>query len=217
MSTRLSEEPRIGVVENFASAQECEWLISRGRDALGRAFVYDKSAEAKVLERRTNSESDFSLARADVVQSMLRRRIANTVGVPAAFFEVAKLLHYSVGQEFALHRDYLDTRNAGLLEEVNKRGQRIITFLIYLNDDFEGGETRFPKAGKSFKGRRGDAIFFANTGADGAPDPSTLHAGAPPTRGEKWLLSQWIRDKPINAFQSPPPFEALDPNWRSRL
>jgi hypothetical protein len=25
------------------------------------------------------------------------------------------------------------------------------------------------------------------------PDVKTLHAGLAPTRGEKWLLSQWMR------------------------
>jgi len=24
----------------------------------------------------------------------------------------------------------------------------------------------------------------------------TLHTGLPPTRGEKWLLSQWMRERP---------------------
>jgi hypothetical protein len=27
------------------------------------------------------------------------------------------------------------------------------------------------------------------------PDPLTLHAGLPPTRGHKWVLSQWVRDR----------------------
>lgn len=38
---------------------------------------------------------------------------------------------------------------------------------------------------------------FSNTDPAGAPDYATLHAGLPPTTGEKWLLSQWIRSKPV--------------------
>jgi hypothetical protein len=30
-------------------------------------------------------------------------------------------------------------------------------------------------------------------GHRGTPDPDTLHIGTAPTRGEKWLLPQWIR------------------------
>ena len=69
------------------------------------------------------------------------------------------------------------------------------TLLIYLNDGFEGGETHFPLTGLRFKGRKGDALLFHNVLPGGAPDPITLHAGLAPARGEKWLFSQWIRDK----------------------
>ena len=44
-----------------------------------------------------------------------------------------------------------------------------------------------------WKGRAGNALFFWNVEPDGRPDRRTAHAGLPPTRGEKWLLSQWIR------------------------
>ena len=35
-----------------------------------------------------------------------------------------------------------------------------------------------------------------NVDAEGTPDPRTLHAGLPPTAGEKWVLSQWVRTRP---------------------
>jgi hypothetical protein len=73
------------------------------------------------------------------------------------------------------------------------RGQRALTVLIYLNDDYAGGDTAFPMLGRSFKGRKGDALIFWNLAQDGAPDGRTLHIGTAPTKGEKWLFSQWIR------------------------
>jgi hypothetical protein len=78
-------------------------------------------------------------------------------------------------------------------------GQRIATFLIYLNDDFEGGETVFPKAGLSVRPAKGDALFFANVDEAGAPDPRSLHAGLPVAAGEKWIVSQWIHNRPFTA------------------
>jgi hypothetical protein len=39
--------------------------------------------------------------------------------------------------------------------------------------------------------------LFNNVDADGAPDHDTVHAGTPPTSGEKWVLSQWVRTRPI--------------------
>ena len=81
----------------------------------------------------------------------------------------------------------------GYAKDVASHGQRVVTFLIYLNEGFEGGEMASPELGRAYKGRKGDAVFFWNVTPDGAADKRTLHAGTPPTQGEKWLFSQWIR------------------------
>ena len=45
--------------------------------------------------------------------------------------------------------------------------------------------------------------MFRNVDAQGQPDPRTLHAGRPPTAGEKWLLSVWILDRPVPDTRNP--------------
>ena len=74
-------------------------------------------------------------------------------------------------------------------------GQRVATVLVYLNEDYEGGETDFPELGLRHRGAKGDALAFFSVDAAGAPDPRTRHAGRPPASGEKWVLSQFIRDR----------------------
>ncbi len=195
--TVVREDPRIAVSEGFLTAAECDWLIARGAN-LRRAKVY--SPDAAGYEQhgtRTNTETSFDIRNADVAVSLLRERIANTMGLSLAFFEVAKLLHYSPGEHFGLHADFLDTAAPALAQEVAQFGQRTGTFLVYLNDDFTGGETDFPELAYRFKGRKGDALYFRSVDARDEPDRRTVHAGLPPTTGEKWLLSQWIRNKPI--------------------
>ena len=94
------------------------------------------------------------------------------------------------------------------------RGQRVATFLVYLSDDYDGGETEFTDAGFKFKARKGDALMFLNVDAGGAPDPMSMHAGLPTTRSEKWVLSIWLRGKPVNAYQTPGVTGApLPPEW----
>lgn len=132
----------------------------------------------------------------DVVVQALRARIAEASNLPPPVLESPQIMRYSVGEEFRPHHDFLDPALAGHGPQLARFGQRIATFLIYLNDDFEGGETVFPKTGFRYRGRRGDALLFANVdAATRAPDPLALHAGLPPTRGEKWIFSQWIRDR----------------------
>jgi hypothetical protein len=131
----------------------------------------------------------------DIVLEVIRTRIAAATRVPVPVFEPTQILHYDVGEEFRLHHDFLDPANPAHHEQLRSAGQRIATFLIYLNEEFEGGETEFPRAGVRYRGRTGDAIFWANLDMEGRPDPLTVHAGLPPTSGEKWILSQWIRDR----------------------
>jgi len=135
------------------------------------------------------------LGEMNVVTEVIRNRISAATKLPVPLFEPSQILHYSVGQRFRPHHDFLDPANAAYHETLNRFGQRIATFLIYLNDGYEGGETSFPKVGLKVRADQGDALFFANVTQDGAPDPATLHAGLPPTSGEKWVFSQWIRDR----------------------
>jgi len=52
--------------------------------------------------------------------------------------------------------------------------------------------------GMKIKGNVGDAVLFHNCdAATGAPDKSSLHAGLSVTTGQKWLLSNWYREKPF--------------------
>lgn len=214
----LCENPRMRVFEGFAMLAECDWLIERARADLRRARIYTGAAAMEMSEGRTNSEADLAVTACDVATALIFDRIAAAAGVTRAFCEVAKVLHYQPGQQFALHPDFFDTADPALRAEAEHNGQRIATFLIYLNDGYEGGETDFPKAGVRFKGRKGDALLFVNVDETGAPNPNALHAGLPPTHGEKWVLSQWVRGKAVNAFATPgAENETLAPDWIERV
>lgn len=192
----LSQDPRIRSAPGFATAGECQWLIDAARGKLGRALTYDLATGAGTVDPgRSNSAVEFKLSQLDVVVQVVRTRIAAITKLPLPLFEPPQVLHYDVGQEFSPHYDFLETESTGQKDELARFGQRIATFLICLNDGFEGGETDFPAVPLRFHGNTGDALFFANVDPSGAPDRRTLHAGLPPTSGEKWVFSQWIRDR----------------------
>lgn len=188
----LNESPRTVAIAGFLPTRACDWLIGLARGRVKPAQVYNPDGSPAVeAGARSNSFIEFGILNCDVVVLLVRQRIAATIGVPVGALENSQVLHYEVGQQFARHFDYLDPA----LPEVAERGQRIVTFLIYLNDGFDGGETDFPRLALRHKGAAGDALYFGNLDATGAPDPRTLHAGLPPTRGEKWLFSQWVRNR----------------------
>ncbi|HEX8233759.1 MAG TPA: 2OG-Fe(II) oxygenase [Caulobacteraceae bacterium] len=192
----LCEAPRIRAADGFLPGAACEWLVERARGSLSPAQVYGmQEAGPTQVRDRTNSAMEFGLLSADLVLLLVQARISALTGLPTQAFEPTQVLHYAPGQEFRSHVDFLQGDKPGMAEEVACKGQRIATFIIYLNDDFEGGETEFQRVGIRFKGKAGDGLFWANVDAAGQPDRMTLHAGLPPLSGEKWLLSQWIRDR----------------------
>jgi len=193
---RLLRDPRISAARGFLTPGLCDWLIGRARGRVTPALVYDpKSGGPRREDARSNSAFEFQFADVDLVVAAVRARIAELVGVPQGALEPIQVLHYAPGQTFERHHDFLDVTVPGYAAEVARSGQRIATFLTYLNDGYAGGETDFPLLGLSFKGAPGDALMFANVDLAGAPDSRTLHAGLPPASGEKWLLSQWIRNR----------------------
>jgi predicted 2-oxoglutarate/Fe(II)-dependent dioxygenase YbiX len=193
----LCKSPRIHRRGGFLSPAIRAWIIARGAGRLSRARVFDPNAEGLLEEEaRTNSAVAFRLAEMDVIMALVRLRIAATLEVGTGALEPPQVLHYEVGQRFEPHYDFFDPALPGHVQNLTGHGQRTSTFLIYLNDDFDGGETDFPILGQSHKAPAGGALWFYNTQASGTPDRRTLHAGLPPTRGEKWLLSQWVRERP---------------------
>jgi prolyl 4-hydroxylase len=195
LSKTISENPRIVAVADVAGADLCEWVIARSRGKLAPAPTGDRRTGARDIfsSDRTNSHCDFRGAEADLVLATLRARIAALTGTHLVGFESVHVFHYGVGEQFRPHLDAtLDASAADYPVRYAAGHQRVLTFLLALNDDFEGGETAFPVIGLRWKPRRGRALFFWNVEPDGAVDRRALHAGRPVTRGEKWMLSQWI-------------------------
>ena len=193
----LSEQPHILSLQAFVSPEICDHLIDLARPHLARAEVYDPATGLGRVERhRSNSAFAFNLETTDLVLVLLRERIARTAGLPATGLEPSQVLRYGVGETFDWHVDWLDPAIPGQASDLAARGQRIATLLLYLNDDYEGGETAFESGGLRHRARRADALMWANTLPQGGVDRATRHAGLPPTRGEKWVLSQWMRPAP---------------------
>ena len=194
----LSSAPRIFAVKNFASPRMCDRLIDLARPRLKAAQTFDPETGAGQYENsRNNSDCHLILPYSDLVLALVRARIAALIQMPPPFFEPPTMLHYKPGETFSPHYDFLDDTKPGLSKEIAQNGQRVLTFLLYLNEGFEGGETEFPLVGVRYKGNKGDALCFWNVAQDGSPDRRALHAGLPPIRGEKWLLSQWVRNIPM--------------------
>lgn len=199
------ERPRIQIVPDLLPAWTCRYVIALAAPVLTRGKVVDETGGESVRSERSNTVKNFGLMDSDVILELINQRVADAAAMPAQNAEGLGVLHYAPGERYAPHVDYIpDTpQNAAHLAA---RGQRVRTLLVYLNEGFEGGATEFPRLSASYKPPAGSALIFDSVGPDGRVDPMTLHTGAPPTRGEKWVISKWFRTRPLRP--GPPGAEA---------
>lgn len=193
----ISERPYVAVFESFASPEECNYLIGRARTRLKPALVVDpESGQLIPHPIRKSDGMMFGVFDEDLVVGALNRRMAALSGTQYEQGEALQILSYSPGGEYRAHLDAVPATD----------NQRIATVLVYLTDDYEGGETHFLANQLSYKGKRGAALLFHNVTPDGAIDPAAKHAGLPVTKGTKVIASRWIRQRRL---EFPPPTPAL--------
>lgn len=193
----LSEAPEIRTSAGFMTSEECAYLIDRAQPLIAPSTVVDpRTGQVAPHPIRRSDFASFGVFHEDLVVSALNRRLAALSGTAPEQGESLQVLRYNPGGEYRSHVDALPATD----------NQRIATALVYLNGDYDGGETRFERLGITFRGQPGDAIVFRNVTADGTADPMTQHAGLPVTRGTKFIASRWIRAR---RFVFPPPEPAL--------
>jgi hypothetical protein len=200
----VCEAPRVRMADGFAPPLVCDWLRRRAQGRMRPAMMYyGDTKTARLDPHRTCSDYQFDILNSDLVLLLVRERIAALTKLPTIAMEPPRVFHYALGEQIKPHFDRCGDEVEGYGLETGYRGDRIVTFLLYLNDDFDGGELDFPRAGFRCKGAKGDAVYFAHVDTVGKQDPLSLHAGLTITRGEKWVLSQWIHDRPFGVPEGP--------------
>ena len=184
----LSTAPAVWAFDDFLSPAECSYLVEKAQEFLEPSVIVDPATgQLRPHPVRTSDSAAFPWVSEDLVISALNRRIAAASGTDVRCGEPLQVLRYRPGQEYRPHLDALPARD----------NQRILTMLVYLNEEYEGGETLFTRTGLKFAGGRGKGLLFRNGHPGGLPDLRAEHAGLPVMQGEKYVASRWIRERPV--------------------
>ena len=189
----VSTDPLILSVEDFISHAECDALIRLALPGLKRSTVVSDDGSLCDHAHRTSEGTYFQRAQLPIIDR-IEKRIEATFQHPVVNGEGFQVLRYPVGGEYRPHYDYFDPALPGSAIHTAKGGNRVATVLLYLNEPEEGGETVFPDLGLEFKPVKGMALYFAYPAP--VPDSCTLHGGAPVIKGEKYVVTKWIRERP---------------------
>ena len=189
------QRPVVVTLASVLNNEECERLIGLATPRLRRSTVTDPRTGATTSADYRNSDSMFFRLREDPFITQLDERFAALMNCPVENGEGLQVLHYSQGGHYRPHFDFLVPSNATNAESIARSGQRLSTLIVYLNDVLEGGETVFPEIGLSVVPRRGDALYFEYTNSRLQTDVKTAHGGAPVGKGEKWIVTKWMRTR----------------------
>jgi prolyl 4-hydroxylase len=188
---RLCEAPALTRFAGLFTPTECAWLAEAAAPMLAPAVVVDPaSGRQRPDPVRVCDSAGFTWPLENPAVHALNRRLAAASGTAPEQGEPLQVLRYRPGGEYKPHFDAVP----------GFANPRTLTILVWLNDDYAGGETFFPTPGLKLRGRAGDALLFRNTLRDGRRDPSAGHSGLPVTAGEKLIASRWIRAR---AFEMP--------------
>jgi predicted 2-oxoglutarate/Fe(II)-dependent dioxygenase YbiX len=182
----------------FLTREECARLIARAaRAKMEPSRVYGASED--VLDGSTRaSEQAWLRDGDDPLVLSVSRKVAALTRLPLEHQEPLQVVRYATGGSFTPHYDPCTLEGDGCKRMDGASGPRLYTVLIYLNDDYEGGETVFPNAGVTVRPEAGKAILFQSTTlAEHSLIADSLHAGQEVTRGDKWICNKWVRAAPF--------------------
>lgn len=188
---RLCASPDVVLYRDAVAPPVCAYVIAHALTRLGPALVYDPRG-AGMMRDPLRSSATASLGPLDLDLALIavNRRLSSLAGLADDQGEFLSVMRYRPGEQYRPHFD-----NVPPGPDFDRNGQRIKTALLYLNDDYEGGETAFLAPDLKVRGRVGDVVVFSNVTADGRGDPASRHAGLPVRSGEKWLASKWFRER----------------------
>lgn len=170
------------IVEEFFTSDECRQYIQISED-IGYEDALVSSPQGQVLRQDVRNNQRVMFQNEEIAEFLWERAAEfvpteydgrSAVGVN----ELLRFYRYNPGQQFNWHQDFPFERDNG--------EQSFLTFMIYLNDNFAGGETSFDDSysSESFEPfsvvpRQGLALFFEH---------ATYHIGELVTHSRKYVL-----------------------------
>ena len=201
-------------IDDFLNDQECEYIKSLiDREHRPSTIVGADREPDKYY--RTSSTCDLCNLNDDYINS-LEQRMGDYVGLDHRYAEGMQGQYYKYKQEFKTHTDYFEPGTDDYQKEAAVQGQRTWTFMLYLNDVEEGGETTFRNIGKTFYPKKGQGVIWMNSNVDGTPNPFTEHQGSPVIKGEKYIITKWFRERDSDDIPAKLMLHRQLPVWTSQ-
>lgn len=186
-------DPEIQEIDNFLTHEECDKLILSTEGRLQASEVY--AGISNVVDNTRQSMQAWMKDDDNDISKKIAKSTSAIANLPSENSEDLQVVSYTKGGYFKPHYDACEGSEEFCKLMNKSAGPRHLTFLIYLNDDYDGGETYFPKLNKTIKPKKGKLVIFKSTDSNGVIIRNSLHGGNPVTRGNKWICNKWYHFK----------------------
>jgi prolyl 4-hydroxylase len=174
---------------NMISSQEADYIIRMASSNFQDSTIVS-GMNLSVRKSQTNTINNH-----DPTLRAIIERICKMVDYPFENVEPVQVIRYGSDGYYNAHYDSCPDKNEHCRQFVKNGGQRVVTVVIYLNDDFSGGHTTFINLKRQFQPKKGSGLIFYSMDKDKTKThPLSLHEGSPLTKGTKYIANIWIRE-----------------------
>lgn len=181
------------VYNDFLSKEACALLIKTAYPKLNKLQVLHEKDGESYNSARVAHGVWLKPEDCEIIQP-IREQVALLSELPIENQEEIHVVQYKVGGKYDPHHDYFPPDKKYFMNTMQSGGQRVQSWIIYLNDDYEGGETDFPEENITIVPETGMLAGWNNVIPPKKLNTKSLHAGLPVIKGEKWIAVIWIRE-----------------------
>lgn len=201
----------IAIVEAFLSPEECRRLVTMAETLEGQRFqVRDRARNLEPVPDPTRVAEWMVLGDSQhVLDEVVARAFAEVIvprsGQTIDWYEEPQLLRYVSGGHYQYHADaYHLVPEAGAWR---KAVDRDISLLLYVNDEYEGGELHFKRFSYTLRPRAGMLVWFPS-------DMRYEHMAKPVTSGFRYAIVSWAAASGVERVQAERAMRSI--SWDTR-
>ena len=167
----------INIYKDVITSELCDELISLHKKEKIHAerTVYGEGTNVGCYNLYLDDYPEYDKKVFDVVEGIIDRVLVDHIHFP----DFPEYESYSVREHYGETMIHTD----GILADDSSR--RILSIIIALTDDYDGGEFNFPEQSYQVKLKRGEAITFP-------PSYFYPHEVSPPSNGERYTINLWV-------------------------
>ena len=157
----------IKIIFHYLSDKECDEIISI-------IDTFDKNKQLQFFSANNEVLIAPETKEVNIYLSKITDTIKNLFSDNGAFLAEGFFSFWRKGAKAGAHID-------------NHEGYKNLKYssIIYLNDNYEGGEIQFPELKFSYKAKKGDGIFFP------CSEPEHKHLVTEVTEGARYTIASW--------------------------